>query len=487
MNSIIIKSLAFCLIITGSVFGQQKLTKVEQTIKVDKDVSIDLNTSHCNIIFDTWNKNAIEIEAYIEGEKLSGDALKQALKSWDVDIDATQNEVSITTNKTQSKGNWNDKNNDSNGNLLSIILDELKFELADLPIVIMDGLAGNVPEIPEVPEMPELPELPEGINNMEFDYEAYKRDGEKYLEKYSEKFDSTYGKDFEAKMEAWGEKFGEEWGEKFGKRMEAWAKAFEKQIEEGDFENRIEAWGERFGAQIEAQAKRVEAQSERMEAHRERQEERAILLKNRHKEVEKLLKNNDDSNLKKIIKIKMPNDAKLKLNIKYGEVEFASNVTNLKANLSHSSFTAYSVNGSSTSINASYSPVKVAFWNLGELNLSYVKDAELKDVKQLVLNATSSNIDIGNLSGSAIIDGNIGDLNIENIEDTFNNLNIILQNSNAYIKLPKSNCNVQFKGTYSQFSHPDKTKKEQSSSFSKNASTGKSIIINAKYSKVEME
>lgn len=211
-------------------------------------------------------------------------------------------------------------------------------------------------------------------------------------------------------------------------------------------------------------------------------------MKNRQKEVEKLMKGHGDSNIKKTIKIKMPNHAKLKVNIKYGEVEFASNVSDLKANLSHSKFTAYSVNGSSTSINASYSPVNVEFWNLGELNLNYVNNAEIKEVKQLVLNATSSNIDIDKLIGSAIIDGNIGDLNISKIEDSFSNLNIILQNSNAFIKLPSVDANVQYKGSYSKFSHPNQSAKNQSSSsFSKSGSSGKSIIINAKYSNVEME
>ncbi|SFC23584.1 hypothetical protein SAMN04489722_10228 [Algibacter lectus] len=497
MNSTIIKIklLILSFVLTASAFGQQKLTKLEQSIKVNKDVVIDLNTSHCNVVFDTWNKNTIEIEAYVEGEKISKEALESVLKSWDVDVDATFDKVSISTNKSKPNVVWVEKNNDSDGDLLTIIFDELKYELADLPQAIMNGLTVDVPEIPAMPEMPQLPELPAGAHAMEFDYEAYKKDGEKYLKKYEEKFEATYGKDFEAKMEAWGEKFGEEWGEKFGKRMEAWGEAFEERFNEGDFEEKMEAWGERFGAQmeaqaerIEAQANRVEAQSKRAEANRERHEERATLMKNRQKEVEKLMKGHGDSNIKKTIKIKMPNHAKLKVNIKYGEVEFASNVSDLKANLSHSKFTAYSVNGSSTSINASYSPVNVEFWNLGELNLNYVNNAEIKEVKQLVLNATSSNIDIDKLSGSAIIDGNIGDLNISKIEDSFSNLNIILQNSNAFIKLPSVDANVQYKGSYSKFSHPNQSAKNQSSSsFSKSGSSGKSIIINAKYSNVEME
>jgi hypothetical protein len=61
-----------------SVSAQEKLTKVSKKIDVTKDVEIDLNTSYVQIEIDTWNKNTLEVEAYIEGEKLSKDELKKA-------------------------------------------------------------------------------------------------------------------------------------------------------------------------------------------------------------------------------------------------------------------------------------------------------------------------------------------------------------------------------------------------------------------------
>ncbi len=147
----------------------------------------------------------------------------------------------------------------------------------------------------------------------------------------------------------------------------------------------------------------------------------------------------------------MPKGAKLKVNVRHGEIEFAANIDNLKAELSHTKFTAHSINGSRTSINASYSPVYVTHWNLGELNLKYVENAELNNVKQMVLNSNSSNIEIQNLIGSAIIDGSIGDLKILKIDDAFDNLNVILQNSDAVITLPEVNYNLQYKGTRTRF------------------------------------
>ena len=509
MNRIIIKIKLLTLIffVAGSIFAQEKLTKVSQTIKVDKDVAIDLNTSYTNIIFDTWNKGTVEIEAYIEGEGLSKEELEKALKSWDVDIDGSHNNVSIRTKGNSAPFVWA-QNVDSDDEAAHVILRELKYELADMPDVNFDFDFDF--EIPEVPELPELPELPEGVNKIHFDYGAYQKNGEKYLEEYTKKFESAFGDDYEKKMEAWGEKFGKEWGEKYGKQMEEWAKKFEDKYNSEEFAKKMEAWGERFAAQMEGQAERIEAQVERAQEQKERvaeQKERIIIhkgriekehqahIKEREKLAEKrrilvgkLVSKESNSKVKKTIKIKIPKGAKLKVNVSHGELEFASNIDNLKADLVYTKFTANSINGSSTSINASYSPVYISNWNLGELNLKYVKKAELHSVKNMILNSNSSNITIDNLSGNAIIDSSIGNLNILKIDDAFTNLNIIIQNSDVVIELPKVEHNLKYKGAYSTLTHPKNKSNKNVSSFSNNnLESNKTIVVNAKYSNVIMD
>lgn len=526
-----IKLLMLSFFIAGSIFAQEKLTKLSQSIKVDKDVTIDLNTSYTNIIFDTWNKGTVEIEAYIEGEGLSKEELQKALKSWDVNVDGSQNNVSISTKGNSAPFVWS-HHVDSDDETAHVILRELKYELADMPDVNFDFHfeMPELPEMPEMPEMPELPELPEGMNNIHFDYGAYQKNGEKYLEEYTKKFESTFGKDYSDKMEAWGEKFGKEWGEKYGKQMEEWAKKFEGKFNSEEYAKRMEnwgdefgdewtkrygsimeEWGERFAKQMEKQAERLESQVERTQAQRERvlaqkekihmqhakriekqheahAKEREKLAVKRRVLVEKLVNKESNSKVKKTIKIKIPKDAKLKVNVRHGELEFASNVDNLKADLSYTKFTANSINGSSTSINASYSPIYVTNWNLGELNLKYVKKAELLHVKNIVLNSNSSNITIDNFSGNAIIDGSIGDLKILKIDDAFTNLNIIIQNSDAVIVLPNVAHNLQYKGAYSSFNHPKNKSTSNVSSFSNtNLESNKTIVVNAKYSNVIMD
>ncbi|MDD7887247.1 hypothetical protein [Flavivirga sp. 57AJ16] len=522
MNRTIIKIKLFAVsfLLAGGLMAQQKLNKVSQSIKVDKDVTIDLNTSHCNIVFDTWNKDVIEIEAYMESDDLSKEALEEALENWDVDVDVSNGQVEIKA-KGARVTTWV-YNSGVGDDAVHAIMEELKFELADLPEVPELPEIPDMPEPPEIPELPELPELPEGLNEIHFDYKAYKKDGKKYLDKYTQSFESKFGKEYAKKMEAWGAKFEKEWGEKYGKEMQEWAAKFDKEWEE-EYGERMKAWSEHFAERMKRQVEHIKAQEaheeknrisrekmrdqqermrekqEQMREHQERIRERIVERHERHaEEREKLAKNRkvlikrmvnkeSDSRVKKTIRIKMPKKAKLKVNVRHGEIEFAANVDNLQADLSHTKFTAYSINGSSTSVNASYSPVYVNHWNLGELNLRYTENVELTHVKQMVLNSNSSNVTIKHLLESALIDGNIGDLKILDIDDAFSNLNIIIQNSNAVISLPKVDYNLQYKGNRSSIDHPKKSLNHNISNFSTGSLTsGKSILVNAKYSHVTM-
>lgn len=489
MNKSIIKLklLAIFFFTVGSLVAQ-KQTKVSQSINVDKDVTIDLNTSHCNLIFDTWNKDVVEIEACIEGEDLSEEELKEAVKHWQLDVNATKTEVKISSGAgTLHRSTYVV---DSDLADVNTILKELKLEIADLP-EIKFAQKIVIPELPEMPELPELPELPKNVESINFDYEAYQKDGEKYLNEYQKRVDKVFGEDYAKKMEAWGKKFGELWEEKYGKKMEEWAKKFEEKWDSEEFEKKMEAWGVRFAEQMEQQAENLE---ERKEALEKAAEERNKAIKEQQKSVnkrrvyvKKITNKGVSPKVIKTIRIKMPKKAKLKVNVKHGEVEFASTVDNLKADLAYTKFIANSINGSLTSINASYSPVFVTHWNLGELNLKYTKQVELNHVKHLVLNSSSSNITIDNLLGNVIIDSNIGDINVRNLSDSFTNLNVIVQNCDAKIALPKTNYSLQYKGDRSRFSHPNKAQGNVATFSTGDFSSGKSIVVNAKYSNITMK
>ncbi|MBU2951486.1 hypothetical protein KO493_12340 [Tamlana agarivorans] len=489
-----------CFMTTANFYAQQKLTKVKQSIDVDKEVKIDLNTSHCNIVFDTWNKDVVEIEAYINGEQLTKEELKNALDTWDINVNASMQEVMIAS-KANHKNVWvYNTGGDYDDEAVHAIIEELKFELAEVPEMDLDlhlelPQPPIPPDLPKLPKFPKLPKLPKNIGAVKFDYKAYKKEGDAYMAKYAKEIESQYGDDFAKNMASWGE-------------------AFEKQWEDSKYAEKMEAWGERYAERMEAHAERMEAHAEHMEeqANKHKNEaemlknepckiiiknkdnrdknkaERVILIQNRQKKIEELVKGYSNSKAVKTIKIKIPKHAKLKVNVKYGAIEFASNVENIDANLEYAKLQAERINGGFTSINASYSPLSIKHWNTGVLNLNYVEDARIETVNQLTLNAVSSHVEIDELLKTAVINGNIGNLNILKINDKFSNLNVNLQNSNAVINLPDTDVNLQYTGTRSQFKHPGKASKEQVSSFSSgNGNSDKSITVNAKFSSVTIK
>lgn len=483
-----------------SLNAQQKLEKLSKTVKANKDVILRLDTNQTNIEIDTWDKNEIQVEAFIESKELSKEDLREVLESWDMQVEGSGANVSIESRGGYG-GSWNF--NFSGLEALDVLkdIDIIIPEIPEMPeLPKMPEMPEMNIELPEMPEIPELPELPEGVHNVQFDVEKYKKEGEPYLDRWSQEFEDKYGKGYKeamkkwarefskvdwdsysVRMEKWGEKFGEKFGDKFGKSMEKWGEEFSKKFD-GKWAEDMEKWGEEFGEKFgkewEEKGKEIE---ERMKEFEEEWEVKGEAMEKRFEDLEK--KNNK---VKKTIRIKMPKDTKLKVNVRHGELKFASVIHNLKADLSHSSLLAERIDGSSTSINASYSPILVNNWDEGELTLKYVDDALLKNVKTLVLFSNSSNINIDYLSGNSIIDGSFGELTIHNILDSFSNLNVVLENSDAHIKLPKSDFDLVFKGDRSKF-NGERTDKKVIKNYPNNTTSNKTILVNAKYSNIVMQ
>lgn len=514
MKNRILNIILLCLCL--SMTAQQKLEKISQSVNVNDNVSIDLNTSYTNIEIDTWNKDIIEIEAYIESNVLSKDELKKHADNWRVGVDGSKDHIIISSNSDGFP--WSDHT--SLFELQSLdALQDLEIELADIPVMPMvEGLleSMDLANMPKMPKLPKLPDLPEGMNAISFDFDKYEKEGEAYMDRwsseYAEKYGEAYAKKMEAwaksvdsealakyekEMEAWGEKFGEEFGESFGKDMEKWGEEFGEKFGKSmekwgeNFGKDMEKWGEEFGKSME---KWGEEYGKRMEEQSKIYEEHAKVIEERYKENEEAQRilfesqTSKNLNVKKTLKIKIPKKAKLNLNVRHGELKVSSLINNLKADLNHATFLANSIDGEKTSVNASYGSVFIKKWQLGSLKLNFVENAILQDVNGLVLNSNSSNIGVDKLSGNAILTGSFGDLTIHNISDDFNNINITLDNSNAAVKLPNIDFNLQYQGKYSRLHHPKNKESNQVPSFNLGSmSSNKTIAINARYSKVVMQ
>ena len=89
--------------------------------------------------------------------------------------------------------------------------------------------------------------------------------------------------------------------------------------------------------------------------------------------------------IKKKIKIKMPKKAKLKLNVRHGEVTIASVSENMNAKLSHAALYATVIDGANTTIETSYAPIYVSKWNSGALKVNFVENVNLHSVNDINL------------------------------------------------------------------------------------------------------
>jgi len=427
------------LLISSLFYGQNKYV---ETFDASKDMVVEVNTSYTNIIFDTWNKNKVQVEAFIDDDKLTEAEKQKYFDTWKFNVLGNSKKVVITSNSHGDHSNYDFEFN----------FDEMEFNMEFLG-PLLESI--EMPVIPDF-EMPEMPEhLMEGISAIKFDYEAFKENEEEYMKVFEKQMEENFGPEFEEKMEAWGEKFGKEWEEKHGPEWEA----------------KMEAWGEKFGEEWEEKAAEIEEKAAEIEV---KAEEMAKEYEEKYKDYQKLQKVN------KTIIIRMPKNTKTDVNVRHGELKMAD-AYNVKATLNYSPFTAISIDGGSTLINATYAPVTVDDWVQGSLNLNYVEECSIKNVKVLNLQAISSDVLLGLIEDSAVLSGSISHLQINKIADNFSNLNIILENTEALITLPKTNFSFIMNGSYSELVNP------KSIQLSKNNTLSKSIAVNAAYSSITVQ
>ncbi|HET8886180.1 MAG TPA: hypothetical protein VFM70_07520 [Salinimicrobium sp.] len=446
-----------CCSLTG--FAQNKTQKLKQSIKANDDVSIVVDSRHTNIIFETWNKNEVEIEAFLETKKSENQ--KEVLKNWHVEMDGNRSEIKITS--TGSMGA---------PPLPPIPPTPIAMKgLEEIMAPMMENLMG--PMMEEFAKNPLPPDFLENIGEMNFDYEAYEKDGEAYMKKWEKKVEGKLGADFEKKMEAWAESFEKDaekwskqmeadmevWGEEFGakmeKDMEAWGEKFGKEME---------AWGEQFGKQFEAQMNGVNPEISKGDG-------------------------------KRTIIIRMPKKSILNLNVRHGEVKLAEVTTNLKATLSHGKLTGENINGEKTSIDVSYAPILVKNWVYGRLNTNYVKNCTIEKVESIKLNSTSSNILIQTLEKTGLLSGTFGNLTIKELEKDFETLNINLENSNLVLNIPEAAFNFSYNGSQSRIEYPQGLKVKPVKNYDNELLTGyyksnngdNTISIKAKFSEITVK
>ncbi len=458
----------------GILSAQQKQDVLKERFNAKKDVTIKVDTRYTNVIFETWDKDEVTVEGYVETTKdISKEDAKAIAKNWEVKAAGNSNEISIT-----SAGNlsWNGA-----ANMDLSALESLK----DMPMNL--DFLGPMVESMVIPSTATVAsDLPKNfyknMRDVDFDYQAYKKDPDGYMKSYEAKMKKRFGNDFDVDMK--------KWGKDFGKKMDAWNKQFEAK-----FGQDLEEWGENFeetyGPKLQAFAEQLTQQYggnyTKTETVTPNGAKTTVIEYNSVKPG-----NFTNDNVKRTIIIKMPRDARLRLDVRHGEIKLAERIKNIQAKLSHTRLSANIIDGGQTSISAAYSPVSVKQWNYGTLNTNYVKECVIDNAKNIKIISKSSDIVIKNLEEIGIISGTFSRIAIPGIGKSITNLDVVLENSDFIIDLPENAFNFTFNGNRSGLKFPPSLQvqtvknanNDRVTGFYKSRNTLTNIAISARFSNV---
>ncbi len=479
------KSILFsaALLFGVGVWAQETKT-YKETFNVATDAVLEINTSHADIEFDTWDKNQVEIVATVTLEGADEEDAKAYFEKDPIKIVGNSKEIEITT-RTASSWHFGNLSGDFfNGDF------DFNF---DVEPFFLDLEIPDLPELAVIPELPMLPPMPT-INFRSFDYDEYQKEGRKYLEEWAKSFGEGFDEEYKERMK--------EWSERVEERAKVWEERNAEKLEER--KERLEKRAEELEKRAEERARLLEERKQEMKEYQERRkellEERAESRRGRSGKEPRIFYFSDDGEnrkykVKKTIKIKMPKSVRLKMNVKHGEVKLAAATKNINASLRYASLLAATIEGENTTIRASYSPIVVQNWSLGQLKADYSNPITLKEVGELQFNGVSSDIVIDKLRNKVFATNNLGKLLINDIGPGFSDIDVSVQNGEVICILPSTPVSFYLNGTKSTIHYPsdlimEHTKNYDTSihkGFRGKDNSGKRITINSKYSDVVLK
>ncbi len=421
------------LVASTSFFGQKTSKKFTESFSVNKDVMVEINAANTEVNVSTWNKNQVSVEAYIEIEGLTEKEAEKYLKNYKFEALGNKNKVVITS-KGSNRFTFN-KND-------VVIFNKNDFELPEIIIPEIE-----IPEISEIhiPEV-EIIEIPEldfdhlfmDLDNVDFDFEKYEKDGENYFfhwkddvrnieiksKKDWEKFKKTKEyKELKKSMEEHRVKMKEhqiKMKEQMAKVKEKLNKENRKKIEESIVKAR-------------KSIHKIDREKIRKQLSKARKE----VAKNRRFNYE-FLSNSDDIiingkkiKIKKRLEIKVPKKATFDLNTRHCKVSLPNTKTSGK--VSYGSLNSNGLEGGS--LHVSFSPVVISNVVNSNLTLHNVTDAKIASVTNSHVYSNSGSLEIAEISDGTVLETEFGDLTILKTNPSLKKLQVSLKQSDATINL----------------------------------------------------
>lgn len=379
-------------------FAQNKVVKLEKEFHFNKEVTVNITSSHTDIIISTWSQNNIKIVAQSHGDA-SDDFIKASNNIWDLQWQKTDSVLVIKTDASKQTPLFNlSTNNSASDNLNSNNFDASNAVATSQiwhPII----KQSNIAEMPQV--------LKNQLKQTNFNFEAYQNLGEMYFKIWEynlvnnpNKDNGNFSNNALAELEQWYNQMTKSLLTTSDGLFKATASASSSATNNSQHT----AWG--------------------------------------------------SDAIKRTIEIKVPENCVTKLNAHFGTLILETKLNNISANLKYTTFIAEEIDGKNTTISVAAAPVKINKWNSGKLNLKYVKKAVINTAEDIILKTVSSKVHIANLISNGEFTGSFSQLKIDGVDNNVNSLSFLNTNGDIELTLPQSPFNFAYSGEMSGIKIP---------------------------------
>lgn len=436
----------------GTAFAQKFDKKFTESFKTNKDVEVEINASNTDINVTTWDKNEVQVEAFIEIEGITKEEAEKYFKDWNFEALGNSKKVQITSKGSNTLNFRND----------FVFFDNMNFDF-EMPEIDFSNIETIV-----LPNMNFDFDFDFDTDNIFEDIDKNMGKNGKYEFRWS---DDEHDIEINSKEEWEAFKKTKEYAE-LKKKMQIDKEKMRKEFAENKEKMKIEL------KKSKAQIAKIDKKKIRAELEKAREELKKLNL-HFNSESEDIIINGKKINIKKRLEIKVPKGATFDLNTRHCKVKLPNTVA--FGNVKYGTFDANNLNGGELTID--YSLVTINDLNACTLFLNNVTDAKLASVTNTSLNTNSSGIFINLVNDNVAIKGKFGDLEVLNFSPTFTAFNLNLDASSAILNFKNIKDKLNFSATY--LSENQSSNKSKSTTFHGmiSAKTNR-IIIEGKNSKL---
>ncbi len=278
MKSIPFKTFVLATAMSAAVYAQEFKTAVQE-FKADANASVTIKASYAEIEIEEWNKNKIEVQGIMNIQGLPAEEAKNVFKNWNIHTEATNDKIIITSSSSSFDNEYFFIHNDK-------YLGNVMVDIPQITAHVFEALDSIHFVLPEIEEFPDLNynynyNFNFDSDSMAFDYEEFKKNSE-YLKEWQER--------------------NKEELERLKEELKANQAEMHKQQKEMEKQIRI----------ITEEAMREKPEKPEKIAKEE--------MKAREYEIQKILEKRQNIKVKKVLRIKVPKNARLEMDVDYCKI-----------------------------------------------------------------------------------------------------------------------------------------------------------------------